>query len=225
MKNTQISVLLVDDHVMVRKGLASMLSAYEDLCLAGEADDGEMGALMYEHTTPDVVLMDMMMPRMDGVTAIVKIRERHPDAKIIALTSFDSDELVQQALQAGAIGYLLKNASADELAKAIRAARHGKRTLSPEAADSLIHLLNQEPTPGHDLTEREREVLMLMVEGLNNNEIAERIFLSVSTVKFHVSAILSKLGVTNRIEAVALAVQHGLGKKLDGEARAAKLRP
>ena len=212
MTQTQISVLLVDDHVMVRKGLASLLSSYEDLCLAGEADDGEMGVLMYEHTQPDVVLMDMMMPRMDGVTAISKIRERHPEAKIIALTSFDSDDLVQRALQAGAIGYLLKNASAEELAKAIRAAKHGKRTLSPEAADSLIHLMNQEPTPGHDLTEREREVMALMVEGLNNNEIAERIFLSVSTVKFHVSAILSKLGVTNRIEAVALAVQHGLGK-------------
>ncbi len=209
----QISVLLVDDHVMVRKGLASLLFSYDDLCLAGEADDGEIGVLMYEHTHPDVVLMDMMMPRMDGVTAIIKIRERHPEAKIIALTSFDSDDLVQRALQAGAIGYLLKNASAEELAKAIRAAKQGKRTLAPEAADSLVHLMNQEPTPGHDLTEREREVLALMSEGLNNNEIAERIFLSVSTVKFHVSAILSKLGVTNRIEAVALAVAHGLGKK------------
>lgn len=211
--NTQISVLLVDDHVMVRKGLASLLSSYEDFCLAGEAEDGEMGLLMYEHTQPDVVLMDMLMPRMDGVTAISKIRERHPDAKIIALTSFDADDLVQRALQAGAIGYLLKNASAEELAKAIRSAKLGKRTLSPEAADSLVHLMNQEPTPGHDLTEREREVMALMVEGLNNNEIAERVYLSVSTVKFHVSAILSKLGVTNRIEAVALAVQHGLGKK------------
>ncbi len=214
MITSQISVLLVDDHVMVRKGLASLLSSYDDLALAGEADDGEIGVLMYEHTHPDVVLMDMMMPRMDGVTAITKIRERYPEAKIIALTSFDSDDLVQRALQAGAIGYLLKNASAEELAKAIRAAKHGKRTLSPEAADSLIHLMNQEPKPGDDLTEREREVIALMVEGLNNNEIAERIFLSVSTVKFHVSAILSKLGVTNRIEAVALAVQHGLGKKL-----------
>lgn len=214
MITSQISVLLVDDHVMVRKGLASLLSSYDDLALAGEADDGEIGVLMYEHTHPDVVLMDMMMPRMDGVTAITKIRERYPEAKIIALTSFDSDDLVQRALQAGAIGYLLKNASAEELAKAIRAAKHGKRTLSPEAADSLIHLMNQEPKPGDDLTEREREAIALMVEGLNNNEIAERIFLSVSTVKFHVSAILSKLGVTNRIEAVALAVQHGLGKKL-----------
>jgi len=213
MTNSQVSVLLVDDHAMVRKGLASLLSSYEDLSLAGEADDGEIGVLMYEHTKPDVVLMDMMMPHMDGITAISKIRERHPEARIIALTSFDSDDLVQRALRAGAIGYLLKNATAEELATAIRAAKNGKRTLSPEAAESLVHLMNQEPTPGHDLTEREHEVLILMIEGLNNNEIAERIFLSVSTVKFHVSAILSKLGVTNRIEAVALAVQHGLGKK------------
>jgi NarL family two-component system response regulator LiaR len=213
MTQTQVSVLLVDDHVMVRRGLASLLSSYEDMRLAGEAEDGEMAVLQYEHTQPDVVLMDMMMPHMDGVTAIAKIRERHPNAKIIALTSFDSDELVQRALNAGAIGYLLKNATAEELAKAIRAAKHGKRTLSPEAADSLVHLMNQDPTPGHDLTEREREVVALMMEGLNNNEIAERIYLSVSTVKFHVSAILSKLGVTNRIEAVALAVQHGMGKK------------
>lgn len=213
MTQTQVRVLLVDDHVMVRRGLASLLSSYEDMRLAGEAEDGEMAVLQYEHTQPDVVLMDMMMPHMDGVTAIAKIRERHPNAKIIALTSFDSDELVQRALNAGAIGYLLKNATAEELAKAIRAAKHGKRTLSPEAADSLVHLMNQDPTPGHDLTEREREVVALMMEGLNNNEIAERIYLSVSTVKFHVSAILSKLGVTNRIEAVALAVQHGMGKK------------
>jgi two-component system, NarL family, response regulator LiaR len=208
----QLTVLLVDDHVMVRKGLISLLESYDDLKLAGEADDGEIGALMYEHVNPDVVLMDLMMPRMDGVTAIAKIRERHPNAKIIALTSFDSDDLVQRALQAGATGYLLKNATADELAKAIRAAHNGKRTLAPEAADSLLHLMNHEPSPGHDLTDREREVLQLMSEGLNNNEIAERIFLSVSTVKFHVSAILSKLGVTNRIEAVALAVQHGMSK-------------
>ncbi len=213
MTNSQVSVLLVDDHAMVRKGLVSLLSSYEDLSLAGEADDGEIGVLMYEHTKPDVVLMDMMMPHMDGITAISKIRERHPEARIIALTSFDSDDLVQRALRAGAIGYLLKNATAEELATAIRAAKNGKRTLSPEAAESLVHLMNQEPTPGHDLTEREHEVLILMIEGLNNNEIAERIFLSVSTVKFHVSAILSKLGVTNRIEAVALAVQHGLGNK------------
>jgi NarL family two-component system response regulator LiaR len=128
------------------------------------------------------------------------------------LTSFDSQDLVQRALQAGAVGYLLKNASADELANAIRAAQIGKRTLAPEAADALVHFMNQKPTPGHDLTDREREVLAHMSEGLNNNEIAEQLYLSVSTIKFHVSAILSKLGVTNRVEAVALAVQHGIGK-------------
>lgn len=209
-----LRVLLVDDHMMVRKGLAALLSAYLDLQLADEADDGEMAVLKYEHIQPDVVLMDMMMPRMDGVAAINKIRERHPDARIIALTSFESDDLVRQALQAGAIGYLLKNASAEDLVRAVRAAKRGKRTLAPEAADALIHLMYAEPEPGHDLTEREREVLALMVQGLNNAEIADRIFLSVSTVKFHVSAILSKLGVTNRIEAVALAVRYHLAENV-----------
>ncbi len=208
-----LRVLLVDDHMMVRKGLGALLSAYDDLQLVGEAEDGEMAVLKFEHTQPDVVLMDMVMPRMDGVTAITKIRDRHPDAKVIALTSFQLDEMVQRALQAGAIGYLLKNASADDLVKAIRAARCGKRTLAPEAADSLIHLFYAEPEPGHDLTDRERDVLTLVVEGLNNKEIADRLFLSISTVKFHVSAILSKLGVTNRIEAVALAVKHHLVTK------------
>jgi NarL family two-component system response regulator LiaR len=207
-----INVLVVDDHMMVRRGLASLLESQEDMRMVGEAEDGEIAILKYEHANPDVVLMDIKMPRMDGVTAISKIRERHPDAKIVALTSFDSQDLVQRALQAGAVGYLLKNASADELANAIRAAQIGKRTLAPEAADALVHLMNQEPTPGHDLTEREREVLALMSEGLNNNQIAEQLYLSVSTIKFHVSAILSKLGVTNRVEAVALAIQHSIGK-------------
>lgn len=208
-----IKVLLVDDHVMVRRGLASMLASYDDFDLVGEAGDGEMAATVYEHYKPDVVLMDMVMPRLDGVGAIQKIKERHPEARIIALTSFDSDDLVQRALQAGALGYLLKNASAEDLIKAIRAAQQGKRTLAPEAADALVHAMNREPNVGDDLTDREREVLALMVEGLNNNEIAERLILSVSTIKFHVSAILSKLSVTNRIEAVALAVQHGLSHK------------
>lgn len=211
-----IRVLVVDDHVMVRKGLVALLEAYEDFALAGEAPDGEQAMLMFEHTRPDVVLMDILMPRMDGVQAIEGIRARHPSARIIALTSFDTDDLVQRALQAGAIGYLLKNVSAEDLAKAIRAAHQGKRTLGPEAADALIRQMNRPPEPGSDLTERERQILAYMVEGLNNTEISTRMHLSASTVKFHVSAVLSKLGVANRVEAVALAIKRNLLAKKAG---------
>ncbi|MBX7212856.1 MAG: response regulator transcription factor [Thermoflexales bacterium] len=210
-----IRVLVVDDHVMVRKGLVALLEAYEDLALAGEAPDGEQAVLLYEHTQPDVVLMDMLMPRMDGIEATAAIRARFPAARIIALTSFDTDDLVQRSLQAGATGYLLKTASADDLAKAIRAAHQGKRTLGPEAADALIRTMNRPPEPGSDLTEREREILGHMVEGLNNTDISARMHLSASTVKFHVSAILSKLGVGNRVEAVAFAIRRNIGVRPD----------
>lgn len=210
MQKDSTRVLIVDDHAMVRKGLAAILQTQPDFELAGEASDGEQGVLMFEHTHPDVVLMDLMMPRMDGVTAITKLRERYPQARIIALTSFSTDDLVQQALQAGAVSYLIKNTSADDLVHAIRTAREGKRTLAPEAADALIHAVNKEPTPGSDLTQRERDVLAYMVAGLNNAEIGVKLSLSTATIKFYVSTILSKLGVTNRIEAVVLAVKHGL---------------
>ncbi len=210
MQNKLTRVLIVDDHAMVRRGLAAILQTQTDFELAGEAPDGEQGLLMYEHTLPDVVLMDLMMPRMDGVTTILKLRARHPQAKIIALTSFSSDDLVQQALQAGAVSYLIKNTSSEDLVRAIRTAREGKRTLAPEAADALIHAVNKERTPGSDLTQRERDVLVLMVTGLNNADIGVRLSLSTATIKFYVSTILSKLGVSNRIEAVVLAVKHGI---------------
>ncbi len=140
------------------------------------------------------------------------IREKHPNAHILALTSYKEEELVQNALKAGAIGYLLKSIPADELANAIRAAKQGKPTLAPEATEALIHAATHayEPAPGDELTPREKEVLNLMKDGLNNNEIAEKLFVSVSTVKFHVSSILSKLGVGNRTEAVAMAIKQNL---------------
>lgn len=205
-----IRVMIVDDHAMLRQGLSTMLAVNEDFELVGEANDGEMAVMMYEHHQPDVVLMDVIMPRMDGVVATQKIRANHPDAKILILTSFAEDEKIKGALNAGAIGYLLKDVSADDLAKAVRAAAKGKRSLAPEAADALLRILNPAPKMGHDLTDREREVLGYMSEGLNNTEIAAKLFLGVSTVKFHVSSILSKLGVTNRVEAVALALNHNL---------------
>jgi NarL family two-component system response regulator LiaR len=204
----QIRVLVVDDHAMVRKGLATFLKVYDDLALAGEADSGRSAIQLCAQLKPDVVLMDLVMPDMDGATATRLIRTQSPLIQVIALTSFKDALLVQSALQAGAISYLLKDVSADELAQAIRAAHAGRSTLSPEAAQVLVHAASQPPAPGIDLTEREREVLTLMIEGLNNTQIAGRLTISPSTVKSHVSNILSKLGVTSRTEAVTLAFRN-----------------
>ena len=206
-----IRVMLVDDHAVVRSGLAAFLLAYDDLELVAETSSGERAIQLCQQVQPDVVLMDLMMPSMDGATATGLIREKCPNIQVIALTSFKEKELVEGALQAGAIGYLLKDVSADELAHAIRAAATGKPTLAPEAAQVLIQATRAPADkPGFDLTDREREVLGLMIEGLNNNKIAERLVVSVSTAKFHVSSILSKLGVASRTEAVAVALQNNL---------------
>jgi NarL family two-component system response regulator LiaR len=205
-----VRILLVDDHAMVRRGLAAFLKAFDDLELAGEAADGAEAVRSCGEVQPDVVLMDLMMPGMDGVAAIRAIRARFPAVQVIALTTFREEGLVQSALQAGAIGYLLKNVAADELASAIRAAHAGRSTLAPEAVQALVHAAAQPPAPGNDLSAREREVLALMAEGLNNAAIAERLVVSPSTAKAHVSNILSKLGVSSRSEAIALALRHHL---------------
>jgi NarL family two-component system response regulator LiaR len=207
-----IRVLLVDDHAVVRSGLGAFLLVFDDLELVGEASNGREAVQMVEKLRPHVVLMDLIMPDMDGVAATRAIRERFPEVQVVALTSFREDNLVQGVLQAGAISYLLKNVSSDELADAIRKARTGRSTLAPEAAQSLIHATTQPPALGFDLTPREREVLALMVEGLNNPDIADRLIVSRSTVKFHVSSVLSKLGAASRTEAVALALQNNLVK-------------
>ena len=204
-----IRIMIVDDQPVVRSGLGAFLSIHDDLELVGEASDGARALSLCAKVNPDVILMDLVMPNMDGAEATMRIRHNFPNIQVLVLTSFKEDELVQKALEAGAIGYLLKNISSDELVKAIRAAYAGRPTLSPEATEVLIRKATHSPgiELGSDLTEREREVLILMVKGLNNNEIAEHMIVSRSTVKFHVSNVLSKLQATNRMEAIAIALK------------------
>jgi NarL family two-component system response regulator LiaR len=208
--------MIVDDHSMVRRGLVTILKVRPDLELVGEASNGKEALDMCQEVHPDVVLMDLVMPEMGGAEATRLIREQCPNIQVIALTSFQEKELVREALQAGAISYLLKNVSAQDLGAAIREAHAGRSTLAPEAIQALIQAdrpgttLQQDVAEAYGLTPREREVLALMVEGLNNPEIAKRLVVSRSTAKAHVSNILSKLGVSNRAEAIALALQHNL---------------
>ncbi len=210
MSPAPIRILIADDHGMVRKGLIAYIRNKPDLDVVGEARDGKEAVSLCEQLQPDVVLMDLIMPELGGVAAIRLIHKSWPSIKLVALTSFQEKELVQDALQAGAMSYLLKNISGDDLAEAIRAAYGGRATLAPEAVQSLIQAAAPEDDLGKDLTRREREVLALMVKGLNNPEIADRMCVSRSTVKVHVSNVLSKLGVTNRAEAISFALQHRL---------------
>ncbi|TVR21016.1 MAG: DNA-binding response regulator [Anaerolineaceae bacterium] len=206
----KIRVLIVDDHAVVRSGLSDFVLAFDDLELVGEANGGRSAVDLCGRLKPDVVLMDMVMPDMDGAAATQAIRQQNSDIQIIALTSFREDGLVHAALEAGAIGYLLKNVTAEELAAAIRSAHHGRPTLAPEATMALIRAATKPPALGYDLTQREREVLALMCAGHNNHSMAEQLGISASTVKYHVSNIITKLGANNRTEAATLAVQHGL---------------
>lgn len=205
-----IKILLVDDHTVVRSGLSKFLMVNKDLKLVAEASDGAEAVQMVALHKPDVVLMDLMMPGVDGITATREIHQKYPKVKIIALTSFAEQNMVQGALQAGAISYLQKNVSAKELGIAIRSAYEGKMTLSPEAAQVLANSVAQPQIAGEQLTERERDVLKCMADGLSNNEIAEKLVISLGTVKFHVSNVFHKLGVDSRVEAVKLALEQKL---------------
>jgi len=205
-----IRVMLVDDHAMVRKGLVAFLKNMPELELVGEACDGREAIEFCEQRQPDVILMDLVMPELGGVAATRTIHQRWPRVQVIALTSFQEKELVQDALQAGAIGYLLKNVSGEELAEAIRQAHGGRPTLAPEAVQALIKPPSEAESMAADLTRREMEVLALLVKGMSNPEIAERLVISRSTVKVHISSILSKLGVASRAEAISLAIHNKL---------------
>jgi NarL family two-component system response regulator LiaR len=206
-----IRVVLVDDHAMLRRGLRFFLTGFDDLELVAEASSGREAAELCAELEPDVVLMDMVMPDMDGAEATRVIRQRYPQVQVIALTSFQEEDLIERALQAGAIGYLLKNVTAQDLAHAIREAYAGRSILAPEATKILVQATRQRANqPEYGLTDRERQVLALLVEGLSNAEIADRLVISVATVKFHVRGILTKLGVASRTEAVALAWQQKL---------------
>ncbi len=212
---TPIRVMAVDDHQILQVGIKFLLLAFEDIDLVAEATSGEEALRLCGQARPDVVLMDVMMPGMDGIATTRAIRERYPHSQVVVLTSFLDKTLVRQATQAGAIGYLLKGIPIDEIAGAIRSAAQGRPSFSPEVSQTLIQTANGSGLPlGTDLTERQQEVLALLAEGLSNNDIAERLILSPSTIRHHVSEVLSKLHVANRAEAAALAVRHNLVQPL-----------
>jgi NarL family two-component system response regulator LiaR len=205
-----IRVMIVDDHLLVRDGLNLLLSTFDDLEVVALAEDGQQALDLCPQVQPDVILMDIVMPNVDGPAATARIRDSFPDIRVIALTSFIEEDLIQQAVGAGATGYLLKNVSAGQLADAIRAANQGRSTYDPAAVEVLVQSATQPPPLGHDLTDREREVLALLVQGNTNKEIAAALTLSPATVRAYVSNILSKLEASNRTEAVSLALQHNL---------------
>lgn len=205
-----IKVIIVDDHLLVRDGLNLLLSTFDDINVIAVADGGDKALAFCRQEQPDVILMDMVMPEQDGPIVIERILKNYPEIKVIALTSFVEEDLVVRAIQSGAIGYLLKSVSADKLAEAIRSAHQGQSTIEAEAAKMLLHASHKPAQLGDDLTERERQVLTLLVDGMTNKEIAEQLNLSHGTIRVYVSKILSKLSVTNRTEAATLALQNNL---------------
>ncbi len=206
----KIRILIVDDYDLLRKGLRVFVETTSDLECVGEASDGVEAIELCNTLVPDVVLMDMAMPRMGGAEAMRLIRATHPHMQCVALSGFSDESSVQAALAAGAVSYLLKSISAEDLAQAIRDAHAGKSTLAREAAQVLVDAAHRPQRPDSRLTHREREVLRHMVRGLNNHQIADELAITLSTVKKHVSSILLKFEIANRTEAVAMAVKQNL---------------
>lgn len=208
-----IKVLVVDDHEMVRRGIISYLETEDDIEVVGEASDGAQAVELCQKLKPDVVLMDLIMQNMDGIAATKKIKTELPETKIIILTSFVDEQLVFPALEAGALSYLLKTATAEDIVNAIRSAQESQSIIEPKVAAQMVHRLQSASTaklPHEELTERELEVLRLIGEGLTNQEIAETLFIGIKTVKTHVSNILSKLGVNDRTQAAIYAHRNKL---------------
>lgn len=203
-------VMLVDDHDMVRRGMSVFLQALPDMELVGEAADGEEALALIAEARPDVILMDVLMPGMGGIEATRRIKVAYPSVQILMLSSSKEEEAIKAALQAGAIGYVLKNISIEEMAQALRNAARGQSTLSPAVTQALVAATARPPEPDYHLTERERELLGLLVHGLSNPDIAQHLTISLSTVKFHISSILAKLGASSRTEAVAMALEKHL---------------
>jgi DNA-binding NarL/FixJ family response regulator len=219
-----VRVLLCDDQALVRSGFRMILDAREDIEVVGEAQDGAQAIELALRRRPDVILMDVRMPRLDGVEATRRLVEGGSQARIVILTTFDLDEYVYEALRAGASGFLLKDVQPDQLVEAIRVVARGEALLAPTVTRRLLDRFAQalpgapgEPPPElSSLTERELEVLALLASGLSNAELAERLFLSETTVKTHVSSILRKLGLRDRVQAVVLAYQAGLARRGSG---------
>ena len=206
----EIRVLLVDDHAIVRAGLRYFLASTGDIDIVGEASDAGQAVTMVDALRPDVVLMDLSMPGMNGITAVEQLHHRHPDVRVLMLTNYLEGSLVQHALQAGAAGYLLKDVPGDKLVAAIRDVYSGSPVLAPEATKALIRTVSEPPKPGGDLSAREREVLAMLVTGRSNKLIADQLNISRNTVRRHMQNVLKKLGAANRTEAVVIAVQYGL---------------
>lgn len=209
-----IKVLIVDDHEMVRLGISSYLGVQSDMEVVGEAENGQEAIEKALALRPDAILMDVVMPEMDGIAATKEILRQWPEAKIIILTSFIDDEKVYPAIEAGAASYILKTSTAAEIAKAIRATANGESVLEPEVTTKMMNRMSQKNQPQlyEDLTAREREVLMLIAKGKSNKEIADELFITLKTVKTHVSNILAKLQVEDRTQAAIYAFQHHLAE-------------